>query len=44
MQQFSGDVALRLFAGRGEEQLVRTFPVKMPSGARYWTVLDDRLE
>lgn len=43
---FSGGVVLWLFVGLSEElkRLMRAFPVKLPSGARYWTVLDDQLE
>lgn len=43
---FSGGVVLWLFVGLSGEQerLMRAFPVKLPSGARYWTVLDDQLE
>jgi integrase/recombinase XerD len=35
-----------LFVGLSGElmRLMRVFPVKLPSGARYWTVLDDQLE
>lgn len=46
LRRFCGGVALWLFVARqqGAGVQVRVFPVRMPSGSRYWTVLDDGMD